>query len=163
VDPGRYGAVDDGRITPNPRVRQIGREYGHMVRGVDFERSPDLGRPATDAGNPPRATRSGSRSKRSVNDVMIALNLRDVSITAHESAAAPCRERRQAEDAPRLSATQEGAASVLTKNSWEEACQIRPNANLTKNAAGHTNKRASSDDLDLVELRRLRRRSSGTT
>jgi acetyl-CoA acetyltransferase len=47
------------------------------------------------------------------------------------------------------------AASVLTTDPWEEACQILPNVNtLTRNAAKQAYEQAGigPDDLDLVEL-----------
>src|SRR5438093_13039419 len=47
------------------------------------------------------------------------------------------------------------AASVLTTDPWEEACQILPNVNtLTRNAAAQAYEKAGigPEDLDLVEL-----------
>jgi acetyl-CoA acetyltransferase len=47
------------------------------------------------------------------------------------------------------------AASVLTTDPWEEACQVLPNVNtLTRNAATQAYEQAGvgPDDLDLVEL-----------
>src|SRR4029079_16965876 len=47
------------------------------------------------------------------------------------------------------------AASVLTTDPWEEACQVLPNVNtLTRNAARQAYEQAGvgPDDLDLVEL-----------
>jgi acetyl-CoA acetyltransferase len=163
---GRYGAVAgvDGRIGTEtmPGVfAQIGMEYGHRYGGVDFELFAKISEKnhAHSTLNPLASYQKRFTLEEIMNDVMIAYpNTRPMcSANCDGSAAAVV-----VSDAKLKTLSLEQrkravkvAASVLTTDPWEEACQVLPNVNtLTKNAAKQAYESAGvgPDDLDLVEL-----------
>jgi acetyl-CoA acyltransferase len=163
---GRYGAVApvDGRIGTEtmPGVfAQIGMEYGHRYGGASFELFARISEKnhAHSALNPLAAYTKRMSLEEIMGDVMIAYpNTRPMCSANCDGAAAAVvvsgsklktlslEQRRRAVKI---------AASVLTTDPWEEACQILPNVNtLTRNAATKAYEAAGigPDDLDLVEL-----------
>jgi acetyl-CoA acyltransferase len=163
---GRYGAVApvDGRIGTEtmPGVfAQIGMEYGHRYGGVDFELFAKIAEKnhAHSTLNPLASYQKRFSLEEIMNDVMIAYpNTRPMCSANCDGAAAAVvvtdaklktLSREQQKRAVKV------AASVLTTDPWEEACQILPNVNtLTRNAAKQAYEAAGigPDDLDLVEL-----------
>jgi acetyl-CoA acyltransferase len=163
---GRYGAVApvDGRIGTEtmPGVfAQIGMEYGHRYGGTSFELFARISEKnhAHSTLNPLAAYTKKMSLEQIMGDVMIAYpNTRPMCSANCDGAAAAV----VASDAAvkKLSLEQQRravkiAASVLTTDPWEEACQVLPNVNtLTRNAARQAYEKAGvgPDDLDLVEL-----------
>jgi acetyl-CoA acetyltransferase len=163
---GRYGAVApvDGRIGTEtmPGVfAQIGMEYGHRYGGTSFELFARIAEKnhAHSTLNPLAAYTKRMTLEEIMGDVMIAYpNTRPMCSANCDGAAAAVvvsgsklktlslEQRRRAVKI---------AASVLTTDPWEEACQVLPNVNtLTRNAATQAYESAGigPDDLDLVEL-----------
>lgn len=163
---GRYGAVAsiDGRIGTEtmPGVfAQIGMEYGHKYGGVSFELFAKISEKnhAHSTLNPLAAYSKKMTLDEIMNDVMIAYpNTRPMCSANCDGAAAAV----VVSDAKlkTLSLQQQRravkiAASVLTTDPWEDACQVLPNVNtLTRNAAKQAYEAAGvgPEDLDLVEL-----------
>jgi acetyl-CoA acyltransferase len=163
---GRFGAVAavDGRIGTEtmPGVfAQIGTEYGHRYGGVDFELFAKISEKnhAHSTLNPLASYQKRFTLDEIMNDVMIAYpNTRPMCSANCDGAAAAV----VVTDAKlkTLSLEQQRravkvAASVLTTDPWEEACQVLPNVNtLTRNAAKQAYEAAGigPEDLDLVEL-----------
>ncbi len=163
---GRYGAVApvDGRIGTEtmPGVfAQIGMEYGHKYGGVDFDLFASISEKnhAHSTLNPLAAYQKRFTLDEIKNDVMIAYpNTRPMCSANCDGAAAAVvvsgsklktLSNEQQKRAVKVS------ASVLTSDTYEEACQILPNVNtLTRNAAKQAYEQAGvgPDDLDLVEL-----------
>ena len=163
---GRYGAVApvDGRIGTEtmPGVfAQIGVEYGHRYGGTSFELFARIAEKnhAHSTLNPLAAYTKRMSLEEIMGDVMIAYpNTRPMCSANCDGAAAAVvvsgsklktlslEQRRRAVKI---------AASVLTTDPGEEACQVLPNVNtLTRNAATRAYEAAGvgPDDLDLVEL-----------
>jgi acetyl-CoA acyltransferase len=163
---GRYGAVApvDGRIGTEtmPGVfAQIGTEYGHRYGGTSFELFARISEKnhAHSTLNPLAAYTKRMTLEEIMGDVMIAYpNTRPMCSANCDGAAAAVvvsgsklktlslEQRRRAVKI---------AASVLTTDPWEEACQVLPNVNtLTRNAATKAYEIAGigPNDLDLVEL-----------
>jgi acetyl-CoA acetyltransferase len=163
---GRYGAVApvDGRIgteTMPGTFAQIGMEYGHKYGGTSFELFARISEKnhAHSTLNPLAAYTKKMTLEEIMGDVMIAYpNTRPMcSANCDGAAAAVVVSDRKLKT---LSQEQQKravkvAASVLTSDPWEEACQILPDVNtLTKNAAKQAYESAGvgPEDLDLVEL-----------
>ena len=163
---GRYGAVAsvDGRIGTEtmPGVfAQIGMEYGHRYGGTSAELFARISEKnhAHSTLNPLAAYQKRFTVEEIMNDVMISYpNTRPMCSANCDGAAAAVVV--SAEKLRTLSLEQQRravkiAASVLTTDPWEEACQVLPNVNtLTRNAAQQAYEKAGvgPDDLDLVEL-----------
>ncbi|MHB8669951.1 MAG: thiolase family protein [Acidimicrobiales bacterium] len=163
---GRYGAVApvDGRIGTEtmPGVfAQIGMEYGHRYGGTNFELFARISEKnhAHSTLNPLAAYSRKFTLEEIMNDVMIAYpNTRPMCSANCDGAAAAVvvsgeKLKTLAPDQRRRAV--KVAASVLTTDPWEEACQVLPNVNtLTRNAAQQAYEQAgvSPEDLDLVEL-----------
>jgi len=163
---GRFGAVAsvDGRIGTEtmPGVfAQVGMEYGHRYGGATFELFARIAEKnhAHSTLNPLAAYQKRFTVEEIMNDVMIAYpNTRSMCSANCDGAAAAVVV--SGEKLRTLSADQQRravkiAASVLTTDPWEEACQILPNVNtLTRNAATQAYEAAGvgPEDLDLVEL-----------
>jgi acetyl-CoA acyltransferase len=165
---GRYGAVAavDGRIGTEtmPGVfAQIGQEYlyEHQYGGAPFELFARISEKnhAHSTLNPLAAYTKRMSLEEIMNDVMIAYpNTRPMCSANCDGAAAAVvvsgsvlktLSQEQQKRAVRI------AASVLTTDPWEEACQILPDVNtLTRNAARQAYEQAGvgPEDLDLVEL-----------
>ena len=163
---GRYGSVapTDGRIGTEtmPGVfAQIGMEYGHKYGGTSFELFAKIAEKnhAHSTLNPLAAYSKRFTLEEIMNDVMIAYpNTRPMCSANCDGAAAAVvvsdsvlktLSKEQQKRAVKV------AASVLTTDPWEEACQVLPNVNtLTRNAAKQAYEQAGigPDDLDLVEL-----------
>jgi acetyl-CoA acetyltransferase len=165
---GRYGAIAavDGRIGTEtmPGVfAQIGQEYlyEHQYGGAPFELFARISEKnhAHSTLNPLAAYTKRMSLEEIMNDVMIAYpNTRPMCSANCDGAAAAVvvsgsvlktLSQEQQKRAVRI------AASVLTTDPWEEACQILPNVNtLTRNAARQAYEQAGvgPEDLDLVEL-----------
>jgi acetyl-CoA acetyltransferase len=163
---GRYGAVAavDGRIGTEtmPGVfAQIGMEYGHQYGGASFELFARISEKnhSHSTLNPLAAYTKRMTLEEIMGDVMIAYpNTRPMCSANCDGAAAAVvvsdsklktlslEQRRRAVKV---------AASVLTTDPWEEACQVLPNVNtLTRNAARKAYEAAGvgPEDLNLVEL-----------
>jgi acetyl-CoA acetyltransferase len=163
---GRYGAVApiDGRIGTEtmPGVfAQIGMEYGHKYGGTSFELFAKISEKnhAHSTLNPLAAYNKKMTLDQIMNDVMIAYpNTRPMCSANCDGAAAAvvvsdAKLKTLAPDQQRRAV--KIAASILTTDPWEEACQILPNVNtLTRNAARQAYEKAGvgPEDLDLVEL-----------
>jgi acetyl-CoA acetyltransferase len=163
---GRYGAVAavDGRIGTEtmPGVfAQIGLEYGHRYGGTSFELFARISEKnhAHSTLNPFAAYQKAMTLEQIMGDVMIAYpNTRPMCSANCDGAAAAVLV--SGAKLKTLSPTQQRravkvAASVLTTDPFEEACQILPNVNtLTRNAARTAYEQAGvgPEDLDLVEL-----------
>jgi acetyl-CoA acetyltransferase len=163
---GRYGAVAsvDGRIGTEtmPGVfAQIGMEYGHRYGGTSFELFARISEKnhAHSTLNPLAAYTKAMSLEQIMGDVMIAYpNTRPMCSANCDGAAAAVVV--SGEGLKRLSGEQRRravkvAASVLTTDPWQEACQILPDVNtLTRNAARQAYEQAGvgPEDLDLVEL-----------
>ena len=163
---GRFGAVApvDGRIGTEtmPGVfAQIGMEYGHRYGGTSFELFARISEKnhAHSTLNPFAAYQKRMSLEQIMGDVMIAYpNTRPMCSANCDGAAAAVLV--SGAKLKTLSPTQQRravkvAASVLTTDLYEEACQILPNVNtLTRNAARKAYEQAGvgPEDLDLVEL-----------
>jgi acetyl-CoA acetyltransferase len=165
---GRYGAVApvDGRIGTDtmPGVfAQVGMEYlhKHAYDGTSFELFARISEKnhAHSTLNPLAAYQKKFTIEEIMNDVMIAYpNTRPMCSANCDGAAAAV----VVSDAKLKTLSQDQqrravkiAASVLTTDPWEEACQVLPNVNtLTRMAATQAYEKAGigPDDLDLVEL-----------
>jgi acetyl-CoA acetyltransferase len=163
---GRYGAVGsvDGRIGTEtmPGVfAQIGMEYGHRYGGTSFELFARISEKnhAHSTLNPLAAYSKKMSLDEIMNDVMIAYpNTRPMCSANCDGAAAAVvvsDAKLKTLDPDQRRRAVKIAASVLTTDPWEEACQILPNVNtLTRNAAQQAYEKSgvSPEDLDLVEL-----------
>jgi acetyl-CoA acetyltransferase len=163
---GRYGAVAsvDGRIGTEtmPGVfAQVGMEYGHKYGGTSFELFARISEKnhAHSILNPRAAYQKRFTVDEIMNDVMIAYpNTRPMCSANCDGAAAAVVV--SGAKLKTLSLEQQRravkvAASVLTTDPWQEACQILPDVNtLTRNAAKQAYEAAGvgPEDLDLVEL-----------
>jgi acetyl-CoA acyltransferase len=163
---GRYGAVAavDGRIGTEtmPGVfAQIGMEYGHRYGGTSFELFAKISEKnhAHSTLNPLAAYSKRMSLEEIMGDVMIAYpNTRPMCSANCDGAAAAVVV--SGSKLKTLSLEQQRravkvAASILTTDPWEEACQVLPNVNtLTRNAATQAYEAAGvgPEDLDLVEL-----------
>ncbi len=163
---GRYGAVMgiDGRIGTEgmPGVfAQVGMEYGHKYGGTSFELFARISEKnhAHSTLNPLAAYTKRMTLEEIMGDAMMAYpNTRPMCSANCDGAAAAV----VVSDAKLKSLSLEQqrravkvAASVLTTDPYEEACQVLPNVNtLTRNAAKTAYERAGigPEDLDLVEL-----------
>jgi acetyl-CoA acyltransferase len=163
---GRFGAVAglDGRVGTEtmPGVfAQIGMEYGHKYGGTSFELFARISEKnhAHSTLNPLAAYTKKMTLEQIMGDVMIAYpNTRPMCSANCDGAAAAV----VVSDSKlkTLSLAQQKravkvAASVLTTDPWQEACQVLPDVNtLTRNAATQAYEQAGvgPDDLDLVEL-----------
>ena len=164
---GRFGAVApiDGRIGTEtmPGVfAQIGMEYGHRYGGTSFELFARISEKnhAHSTLNPLAAYSKRFTLEEIMGDVMIAYpNTRPMCSANCDGAAAAVvsspTEKLQRCDPDQRRRAVKVAASVLTTDPWEEACQVLPNVNtLTRNAARQAYETAgvAPEDLDLVEL-----------
>jgi acetyl-CoA acyltransferase len=163
---GQYGSVatTDGRIGTDtmPGVfAQIGMEYGHRYGGTSFELFARISEKnhSHSTLNPLAAYSKKMTLDQIMGDMMIAYpNTRPMCSANCDGAAAAVVV--SGSKLKTLSGEQQRravkvAASVLTTDPWEEACQILPNVNtLTRNAATQAYEQAGigPDDLDLVEL-----------
>jgi acetyl-CoA acetyltransferase len=140
---------------------QIGMEYGHRYGGTSFELFARISEKnhAHSTLNPLAAYSKRMSLEEIMNDVMIAYpNTRPMCSVNCDGAAAAVVVTGQA--LAKLSTEQRRravkvAASVLTTDPWQEACQALPDVNtLTRNAAASAYEQAgvSPGDLDLVEL-----------
>jgi acetyl-CoA acetyltransferase len=163
---GRYGAVAplDGRVGTEtmPGVfAQVGMEYGHRYGGTSFELFARISEKnhAHSTLNPLAAYTKRMSLEQIMGDLMIAYpNTRPMCSANCDGAAAAV----VVSDAKlkTLSGEQQRravkvAASVLTTDPWQEACQVLPDVNtLTRNAATRAYEQAGvgPEDLDLVEL-----------
>lgn len=166
VPKGRFGAVAplDGRIGTEtmPGVfAQIGMEYGHRYGGTSFELFARISEKnhAHSTLNPLAAYTKRMTLEEIMGDVMIAYpNTRPMCSANCDGAAAAVvvtGERLATMSLEQRRRAVKVAASVLTTDPWEEACQVLPNVNtLTRNAASQAYEQAgvSPEDLDLVEL-----------
>jgi len=165
---GRYGAVAgiDGRVGTEimPGVfAQIGMEYlnAHPYGGSDFELFAKISEKnhAHSTLNPLAAYTKRMTLEEIMGDLMIAYpNTRPMCSANCDGAAAAVvvsgsvlktLSQEQQRRAVKV------AASILTTDPWEEACQVLPNVNtLTRNAAKQAYEQAGvgPEDLDLVEL-----------
>jgi acetyl-CoA acyltransferase len=163
---GRYGAVAplDGRVGTEtmPGVfAQIGMEYGHKYGGTSFELFAKISEKnhAHSTLNPLAAYTKRMSLEQIMNDVMIAYpNTRPMCSANCDGAAAAVvvsDSKLKTLSAEQRRRAVKVAASVLTTDPWEEACQVLPNVNtLTRNAANQAYEAAGvgPQDLDLVEL-----------
>jgi acetyl-CoA acyltransferase len=163
---GRYGAVApvDGRIGTEtmPGVfAQIGMEYGHKYGGTSFELFAKISEKnhAHSTLNPLAAYTKKFTLDEIMNDIMIAYpNTRPMCSANCDGAAAAVvvsDAKLKTLDPDQRRRAVKVAASILTTDPWEEACQILPNVNtLTRNAAKQAYEQSgvSPEDLDLVEL-----------
>ncbi|HZP29566.1 MAG TPA: thiolase family protein [Acidimicrobiia bacterium] len=163
---GRYGAVAavDGRIGTEtmPGVfAQVGMEYGHKYGGTSFELFAKIAEKnhAHSTLNPLAAYQKRFTLEEIMNDVMIAYpNTRPMCSANCDGAAAAVvvsDAKLKTMDPDQRRRAIKVAASVLTTDPWEEACQVLPNVNtLTRNAAKQAYEQAGvgPEDLDLVEL-----------
>ena len=163
---GRYGAVAalDGRVGTEtmPGVfAQIGMEYGHLYGGASFELFARIAEKnhAHSTLNPLATYQKRMSLEEIMGDVMIAYpNTRSMCSANCDGAAAAVvvsdsklktlslEQRRRAVKI---------AASVLTSDPWQDACQVLPDVNtLTRQAAAKAYEQAGVGpaDLDLVEL-----------
>jgi len=163
---GRYGAVAplDGRVGTEtmPGVfAQIGMEYGHKYGGTSFELFAKISEKnhAHSTLNPLAAYTKRMTLEEIMNDVMIAYpNTRPMCSANCDGAAAAVvvsDSKLKTLSAEQRRRAVKVAASVLTTDPWEEACQVLPNVNsLTRNAARQAYESAGigPEDLNLVEL-----------
>jgi acetyl-CoA acyltransferase len=163
---GRFGAVAavDGRIGTEtmPGVfAQVGMEYGHKYGGANFELFAKISEKnhGHSTLNPLAAYTKAMSVEEIMNDLMIAYpNTRPMCSANCDGAAAAVvvsasklktLSKQQQRRAVRI------AASVLTSDPYQEACQVLPDVNtLTRNAAKQAYEQAGvgPEDLDLVEL-----------
>src|SRR5216683_3510577 len=163
---GRYGAVAslDGRIGTEtmPGVfAQVGMEYGHRYGGASFELFARISEKnhAHSTLNPLATYTRKMTLEEIMNDVMIAYpNTRSMCSANCDGAAAAVvvsDARLRTLDPDQRRRAVKVAASVLTTDPWQEACQVLPDINtLTRNAATTAYEQAgvAPEDLDLVEL-----------
>jgi acetyl-CoA acyltransferase len=163
---GRFGAVAgvDGRIGTEimPGVfAQVGMEYNHKYGGADFELFARISEKnhSHSTLNPLAAYTKKMTLEEIMGDVMIAYpNTRPMCSANCDGAAAAIvvsDAKLQTLDPDQKRRAVKVAASVLTSDPWEEACQILPDVNtLTRKAATQAYEQAgvSPEDLDLVEL-----------
>ncbi len=165
---GRYGAVAavDGRVGTEimPGVfAQIGMEYlsEHPYEGSSFELFARISEKnhAHSTLNPLAAYTKRMSLEEIMNDVMIAYpNTRPMCSANCDGAAAAVVVSGSVLKTLSLEQQKRAvkvAASILTTDPWEEACQVLPNVNtLTRNAAKQAFEQAGvgPEDLDLVEL-----------
>ncbi len=165
---GRYGAVApiDGRVGTEtmPGVfAQIGMEYlsANPYEGAQFELFARISEKnhAHSTLNPLAAYTKRMSLEQIMGDVMIAYpNTRPMCSANCDGAAAAVLvsgAKLATLDPDQRRRAVKVAASVLTTDPWEEACQILPNVNtLTRNAAKQAYETAGvgPEDLDLVEL-----------
>ncbi|MCC6433646.1 MAG: thiolase family protein [Acidimicrobiales bacterium] len=163
---GRYGAVAsiDGRIGTNamPGIfAQVGMEYGHRYGGTSFELFARIAEKnhSHSTLNPLAAYTKRMTLEEIMNDVMIAYpNTRSMCSANCDGAAAAvvttgAKLKTLSKEQQRRAV--KVAASVLTTDPWQEACQVLPDVNtLTRNAAKQAYEQAGvgPDELDLVEL-----------
>ncbi len=163
---GRFGAVApvDGRIGTDimPGVfAQIGMEYGHRYGGTSFELFARISEKnhAHSTLNPFAAYQKAMSLEQIMGDIMIAYPHTRPMCSANCDGAAAAIVVNGA-TLRTLSLEQQRravkvAASILTTDPWEEACQVLPDINtLTRNAATQAYEQAGigPEDLDLVEL-----------
>lgn len=163
---GRYGAVApvDGRIGTDimPGIfAQIGMEYGHRYGGTSFELFARISEKnhAHSTLNPFAAYQKAMSLEQIMGDIMIAYpNTRPMCSANCDGAAAAIVVNGATLSTLSLSQQRRAvkvAASILTTDPWEEACQVLPDINtLTRNAATQAYEQAGigPEDLDLVEL-----------
>ena len=163
---GRYGAIagTDGRIgTENMpgTFAQVGMEYGHKYGGATFELFAKISEKnhAHSTLNPLAAYTKRLTLDEIMNDMMIAYpNTRPMCSANCDGAAAAVlvsETKLRTLSLEQQRRAVKVAASVLTTDPYEEACQILPNVNtLTRNAAKKAYELAGvgPEDLDLVEL-----------
>ncbi len=163
---GRYGAVAplDGRVGTEtmPGVfAQIGMEYGHRYGGTSFELFARISEKnhAHSTLNPLAAYTKKMSLDQIMGDMMIAYpNTRPMCSANCDGAAAAVvvsDSKLRTLDPDQRRRAVKVAASVLTTDPWQEACQVLPDVNtLTRNAALQAYEQAgvAPDDLDLVEL-----------
>jgi len=163
---GRYGAVatTDGRIgttTMPGTFAQIGMEYGHKYGGTSFELFAKISEKnhAHSTLNPLAAYTKKMSLEQIMGDVMIAYpNTRPMCSANCDGAAAAVvvsDSKLKTLSLEQRKRAVKIAASVLTSDPWQEACQILPDVNtLTRNAARQAYEQAGvgPEDLDLVEL-----------
>jgi acetyl-CoA acetyltransferase len=163
---GRYGAVapTDGRIgTDNMpgTFAQVGMEYGHKYGGATFELFAKISEKnhAHSTLNPLAAYTKRLTLDEIMGDMMIAYpNTRPMCSANCDGAAAAVlvsESKLRTLSLEQQRRAVKVAASVLTTDPYEEACQILPNVNtLTRNAAKVAYEAAGigPEDLDLVEL-----------
>jgi acetyl-CoA acetyltransferase len=165
---GRYDAVApvDGRIgtdTMPGTFAQIGMQYihDHPYDGAEFELFARISEKnhANSTLNPLAAYTKRMSLEEIMGDVMIAYpNTRPMCSANCDGAAAAVvvsDAKLQTLDPDQRRRAVKVAASVLTTDPWEEACQVLPNVNtLTRNAARQAYEQAGvgPEDLDLVEL-----------
>lgn len=163
---GRYGAVSsvDGRIgTENMpgTFAQVGMEYANKYGGANFELFAQISEKnhMHSTLNPLAAYTKAMTLEEIMGDIMIAYpNTRPMCSANCDGAAAAVvvsgsklktLSQEQQRRAVKI------AASVLTSDPFEEACQVLPNVNtLTRNAAKQAYETAGigPEDLNLVEL-----------
>jgi len=163
---GRYGAVAgvDGRIGTQtmPGVfAQIGMEYGHKYGGTTFELFAKISEKnhAHSTLNPKAAYQKRFTLEEIMGDVMIAYpNTRPMCSANCDGAAAAVvvsGAKLKTLDPDQQRRAIKVAASVLTSDPYDEACQVLPNVNtLTRRGAqqAYDQSGVSPEDLDLVEL-----------
>jgi acetyl-CoA acetyltransferase len=163
---GRFGAVAplDGRVGTEtmPGVfAQIGMEYGHRYGGATFELFARIAEKnhAHSTLNPLATYQKRMTLEEIMNDVMIAYpNTRSMCSANCDGAAAAVLVSESKLRTLSLEQQRRAvkiAASVLTSDPWQEACQVLPDVNtLTRNAAAQAYEQAGIGpaDLDLVEL-----------
>ena len=165
---GRYDTVApvDGRIgtdTMPGTFAQIGMQYihDHPYDGAEFELFARISEKnhANSTLNPLAAYTKRMSLEEIMGDVMIAYpNTRPMCSANCDGAAAAVvvsDAKLQTLDPDQRRRAVKVAASVLTTDPWEEACQVLPNVNtLTRNAAQQAYEHAGvgPEDLDLVEL-----------
>jgi acetyl-CoA acetyltransferase len=163
---GRFGAVAplDGRVGTEtmPGVfAQIGMEYGHRYGGATFELFARIAEKnhAHSTLNPLATYQKRLTLEEIMNDVMIAYpNTRSMCSANCDGAAAAVLVSEAKLRTLSLEQQRRAvkiAASVLTSDPWQEACQVLPDVNtLTRNAAAQAYEQAGIGpaDLDLVEL-----------
>ncbi|MGH9018227.1 MAG: thiolase family protein, partial [Acidimicrobiales bacterium] len=165
---GRYGAVTsvDGRIGTEtmPGVfAQVGMEYlhDHAYGGVAFDLFARISEKnhAHSTLNPLAAYQKKMSLEQIMGDVMIAYpNTRPMCSANCDGAAAAVvvsGARLKTLDPDQRRRAIKVAASVLTTDPWEAACQVLPDVNtLTRNGARQAYESAgvAPEDLDLVEL-----------
>jgi acetyl-CoA acyltransferase len=165
---GRYGAVAtvDGRIGTEtmPGVfAQIGMQYmhEHPYEGAEFELFARISEKnhSHSTLNPLAAYTKKMSLEQIMGDIMIAYpNTRPMCSANCDGAAAAVvvsGEKLKTLSPDQRRRAVKVAASVLTTDPWEEACQVLPNVNtLTRKAAQTAYEQAgvAPEDLDLVEL-----------
>jgi acetyl-CoA acetyltransferase len=163
---GRYGAVTslEGKTGTDmmPGVfAQVGMEYGHEYGGTTFELFARISQKNHQHStlNPLAAYTKPMSLEQIMGDVMIAYpNTRPMCSANCDGAAAAVvvsGEKLRTLSKEQQKRAVKVAASVLTSDPYQEACQILPDVNtLTRNAATTAYEQAGvgPEDLDLVEL-----------